>query len=401
VEGESARMMVLLWISLGLGFVWIFLFVSALRQAQATPTLKPLDPKRFVQSEARVCALVPARDEEQNIEACLRSLMAQSHERLRILVVDDRSEDATAEVVRRLMREADRLDLLQAPEPPAGWMGKCHALHLGAEHVAGDADWLWFVDADTLHHVDSLSASLGEAERVSADLISLVPHLEGRSFWERLVQPSVAALIAMFHRPSRVNDPKRPEAFANGQFILTRVAAYRAVGGHASVAGKVLEDVELAKCFQESGRRIHLAIGRDLFSTRMYSGLGSLVNGWTKNLYLLVQAGLARAWFAVIFSMVLSTWPAVFGIWAAGAFLTGHRPWPGWALAALLGTYAMVLSFQILLRAFNRWYPAYAPLAPLANLVVAIILLRSAWRHRHGQGVTWKGRKVHNLEGEP
>ena len=124
MEGESARMMVLFWISMALGLVWILLFVSALRQAQGTPTLKPSDLKRLLRSEARVCALVPARDEEQNIEVCLRSLMAQSHDRLRILVVDDRSADGTAEVVRRLMREDDRLDLLQAPEPPAGWMGK-------------------------------------------------------------------------------------------------------------------------------------------------------------------------------------------------------------------------------------------------------------------------------------
>ena len=290
---------------------------------------------------------------------------------------------------------------MEAPEPPEGWMGKCHALHVGMAQVPEEAAWPCFVDADARHHPECLARALEQAQATNTDLLSLVPHLEGRSFWERLVQPSVAALIAMFNKPSAVNDPTRPEAFANGQFIFVRAAVHRELGDHAAVAGKVLEDVELAGVYKRAGKRIHLAIGRELFSTRMYSGLASLVNGWTKNLFLLVQARLARALAALGLSLVLSIWPMVFGLWALVALLLGAQPWLDWGLWALLGVYGMVLLFQTGLRALNGWYPAYALLAPLANAVVAVILVRSAWRHRRGLPVNWKGRQVQDGKDAP
>jgi chlorobactene glucosyltransferase len=235
---------------------------------------------------------------------------------------------------------------------------------------------------------------LQAALRDGLDLLSLIPHLEGCGFWERLMQPSVAALIALFNRPGRVNDPSRPEVFANGQYILVRRQAYQVAGGHAAVAGKVLEDVELARVLVHAGSRLRLALGRELFSTRMYHNLSSLVNGWTKNFYMILRSRLHRVLAAGTTALLLSLWPAVFGLGSAAALISGWRPWPVAWLWSAVAVYAMVLVFQTVLRALNRWYPAYAPLAPLANLLAVFILLRSSWLHLRGRGVQWKGRQV-------
>jgi hypothetical protein len=182
--------------------------------------------------------------------------------------------------------------------------------------------------------------------------------------------------------------------FANGQYILIRRAVYQAVGGHAVVAGKVLEDVELARAVVGAGHRLQLALGRDLFTTRMYNSLRELVRGWTKNFYMILHSRVYKVLLAAAVSLLFSVWPAVAGGCAAVALLTGWRPWPSGWLWAVLGVYVLVLVFQVTLRAINRWYPAYALLAPLANLVVVAILLRSALKHLRGQGVVWKGREV-------
>jgi hypothetical protein len=139
---------------------------------------------------------------------------------------------------------------------------------------------------------------------------------------------------------------------------------------------------------------MRLALGRDLFRTRMYRNLSDLVHGWTKNFYMILHSRLHRVLAAGITALLLSLWPAVFGLGSIAALIAGWRPWPVAWLWFAVAVYGMVLFFQVVLRALNRWYPAYAPLAPLANLVAVFILLRSSWLNLCGRGVQWKGRKV-------
>jgi chlorobactene glucosyltransferase len=392
----------LVWTGLGLGALWLFVFLSNLRELGRTPLVRPQAPAPGAapQGAAGPClsVIVPARNEELNIERCLRSLLASRGVELEVLVADDHSTDRTAGLVRALAAADPRLRLLAVGELPPGWMGKCHALDWAVRQGHPRGEWLLFVDADTWHHPDGIAAALAEAVHGGADLLSLVPTLEAPGFWERLLQPAVAALIALFHRPSRVNDPGRAEAFANGQFILVRQAVYAAAGGHTAVAGKVLEDVELAGVLKHRGARIRLARGPEVFSTRMYTGLAALVQGWKKNLYLLVRARLAPALGAALLALVLSLGPALLGLVAAGLLAAGAWTGAAWGAWALVAVYLTVLGFQVALRGLNGWYPAYAPLAPLGNAILVYILLASAWHHRRGRGVVWKGRRV--LDGE-
>ena len=214
------------------------------------------------------------------------------------------------------------------------------------------------------------------------------------------MQPTMAALIAMFHPPERVNDPRRTDVFANGQFILVKRETYERCGGHQAVAGKVLDDVELARTMVGCGCSMHLAMARDLFSTRMYTDFHSLMEGWTKNFYMILESRFSRVLLAATLALFMSLWPAGFGIASLVGLAVGAHFWPPAFLFIALGIYVMVLVFQITLRGINRWYPHYAPLAPLANFMAVFILLRSAWLNAKGHGVRWKGRIVFDDKGD-
>jgi chlorobactene glucosyltransferase len=261
-------------------------------------------------------------------------------------------------------------------------------------------EWLLFTDADTRHHPQSLSSALRTALEEEVDLLTLIPHLEARSFWERLMQPTVAALIALFKQPEQINDPDDPEVFANGQFILVRKEAYQSCGGHQAISGKVLDDTELARTVVQSGCRMHIALARELFSTRMYTSFSALMAGWTKNFYMILESRFSRVLLAAGLALFMSLWPAGWGIASIVGLATGAHFWPEAHLWIALGIYVMVLIFQATLRGLNRWYPHYSPLAPLANFMAVFILLRSSFLNSKGRGVRWKGRIVFDDRGK-
>jgi len=386
-------MISLFWITVGIGALWLVLFAGSLLQIKRMPRIRPARGASHGRLP-RVSVIIPARNEEANIITCLESLLSQDHTDIEVIVVDDGSEDKTADLVARVARGDYRVRLVSAEELPAGWMGKCHAIHQGVTRGRPSGEWLLFVDADTVHESQSISAPLQVAIDRGVDMISIIPHLEAGSFWERLMQPTMAALISMFNNPARINNPDLPDVFANGQFIMVRREAYERAGGHEAVRGKVLEDVELARAVVASGGRNFFAMGRDLLTTRMYTSLKSLSEGWSKNFFMILQSRLPKVVLAGCAVVILSLWPALVGLGSLVALGTGWRPWPTAWLWAAVGIYALVTSFQATLRGLNRWYPRYAFLAPLANAMAMWILLRSARRHRAGSGVSWKGRVV-------
>ena len=193
-----------------------------------------------------VSVLVPAKDEERSIGDCLRSLLRQDYARLEILVVEDRSTDRTAELVRTFAASDARVRLLQVADLPPGWTGKTHALDVAQREARGE--WLLFVDADTQLAPTCVSALLHDAVTRGADLESVLPSFETSSFWESVVQPFAGACLMVLFPLSRVNDARRRDlAFANGQFLLIRRRAYDTIGGHAAVRDKFVEDVHLAR----------------------------------------------------------------------------------------------------------------------------------------------------------
>jgi glycosyltransferase involved in cell wall biosynthesis len=337
-----------------------------------TATHTPNDPS--------VSIIVPARNEEAGLRTCLESLLTQTGVAFEVIVVDDHSTDRTREIASSFSNQHVRV--IDAGPLPPGWTGKNNAVTTGAR--AARSEWLLFTDADTIHLPGSLARSLEEAARHGAALLSYSPEQVVKSLAEKAVMPVIFAELAATFRPSLVSDPRSPAAAANGQYILITREAYDAVGGHAAVAGNLLEDVALARAVKQSGRKIFFRYAGDAVRTRMYRTVAQLREGWTKNLALLFPSSVQLAALRIIeFVLIVAS----FAIATAAAF-HGHR-----RQAILAATLCLIL-YSFLWRRIRRAHFSWdANLLAIFGLpLFSYLLLRSARAHAKGS-VLWKGRK--------
>ena len=340
--------------------------------------------------EDRVSALIPARNEAATIARAVRSIAAQP-EVSEIIVVDDHSEDETAEILESLREEIPRLRTLRVGHPPPGWTGKSNALTAAAREATGN--WLLFADADTDHRAGSVAEVLERARSEHADMISLSPGQETLTWWEKAVIPFAFVELARRFRFSDVNDPNSEAAAANGQYIMVRRAAYEAAGGHEALHSEILEDVALARRLKSAGRRIVFLPGAQWVTTRMYRSFDALWLGWRKNLYLLwdrspadVLADFARAWFLYVAPPI----GCVLGLGAGAA--GGGADFAAFGVVCLA---AAGVGRYLYSRALERI--GFAP--GLANYLIpgaalfSLMLIDSMVAHRWLGSVTWKGRE--------
>src|SRR4030088_1712036 len=268
--------------------------------------------------------IVPARNEEECLRACLDSLVAQTGVAFEVIVVDDHSSDCSREIALSF----PGVRVIEAAPLPQGWTGKNNAVTCGAGVAQGE--WLLFTDADTVHLPGSLARSLDEAKRNGAALLSYSPEQVVISVWEKAVMPVIFAELASKYSPSQVSDPNSAVAAANGQYILITREAYDAVGGHAAIAGTLLEDVALARAVKGSGRKILFRYGGDAVRTRMYRSFAQLREGWTKNLALLFPSPVRLALLRLTeFALIAG------GLAAAVTAMLGGRIGPA-AVSAIL-----------------------------------------------------------------
>ncbi len=328
-------------------------------------------------SSPEVSIIIPARNEELNIGACLESLTAQTDVSFEIIVVDDGSTDLTREIAQVF----PGVRVISAGNALEGWTGKNNALIAGAN--AARAAWLLFTDADTIHLPGSLARALTEAKKEQADLLSYSPEQIVVTFSERAVMPVIFAELAAQYPPHKVREQNSAVVAANGQYILVRRAAYEAVGGHAAVATEILEDVALARLFRNAGHRVYFRYGADAVRTRMYRSWPQLREGWTKNLArLFPHTGLLALQGLALWCVAWSS----LGIAGLGAF---NRHW-------------LWLAFVVLwLTRYRRIRAAhFSTLNSLLTIafglpMFAYLLLRSKHAYASGQ-VLWKGR-VYNV----
>jgi chlorobactene glucosyltransferase len=340
-------------------------------------------------SRDRVSALIPARNEAENIARSVRSV-AEQPEVSEIIVVDDHSEDDTPAVLEILKDEIPRLRSLRVGEPPEGWLGKTHALAAGAREATGN--WLMFTDADTVHEPGSLAQVLERARLERADLVSLSPRQETPTWWEKAIIPFVYVELARRYRFEEVSDPDSESAAANGQYLLIRRAVYESAGGHAAVQGEILEDVAIARRVKKLGRRILFLPGAPWVATRMYRSLGEMWDGWRKNLYLLWDSSLPETLAAFARVSLLDVAPPLGFLFALA--LAASEPSAaaaGLALGCLAGVTVRRFSYG---RALKRlgFAPDLVNYEFLGAAVFGLLLIDSLAAHRWTGSVRWKGR---------
>lgn len=365
---------------------WLAPFAGLVRLADTRPSLSDVPPVEGTP----VTIVIPARNESETIETVVRSILASSYRPFELLVVDDRSTDDTAAVVERLAAGDARLRLVPGEPLPEGWYGKPWACFQGAR--AGTGDVLLFTDADTRHEPELLGRAVAALGRERADLVTVAPHQRCVTFWERVVMPQIWLLLGIRYHPRRVNGARRErDVIANGQFILTTREAYEAAGTHAAVRHEVAEDLALAQAYFRHGRRVHFAFAERLMETRMYQGLASLVEGWSKNVYLggrqsFPEEPALRGLVPVMLLAALGFWLLPPLALLAGALGAGVGSLSQAAIAAV----GLSVLFWGLISHGMKIPVAYGLLYPLGALTAIYIVLRSTWRG--ARRVEWRGR---------
>jgi chlorobactene glucosyltransferase len=370
--------------------IMAWLIVRAIRQRGLLPRLVVASPPPFDRAPL-IAVIVPARDEEDNIGRCLDSLIAQDYPagRLRVIVVDDHSQDATATVVGGIVARHGQVELLRSPPLPPGWVGKSHACWSGARAVLGETQWLCFIDADVTLAPAALSSALQAASTRRLDLLSLAPHQELKSFAERLILPCGLILLSFLQDLRRVQGRSGRDVTATGQFMLVRRDAYNACGGHAAICGAICEDLELARRVKEAGYSVLLMAGQELIAARMYTGWGTLWPGLAKNLVDTLGGPVATV--AVAFAAFFLAWAAILiPVLDLSSWLLEV---PGAAVALCLALAATGAAFGLHIAATSYFRVPfwYGFIFPLGYSVGALMAIDSVYRRLSGK-VIWKGR---------
>ena len=365
----------------------VFLSVLLLVALSNWRSLRRLSGYRAPSRLPTVSVLVPARDEERNVGACVRSLLAQEYPDLEVLVLDDDSQDGTWRILEGLAATDARLKVLRGAPLPAGWVGKHWACHQLSRAARGEL--LLFTDADTRHHPHALRQAVAALLHEEADLLSALPKEEAASWAERLLVPLMPWSIFSFLPISLAHRLRAPALSANvGQFMLFRRQVYEEVGGHAAVKGDVVDDLALGRLVKARGGRWRLVDGTEYVRCRMYHNFREVWAGFSKSLFgafgynpfLFVFVWL---WLGLVFLEP----PVVLALWGMGV---GTGPFSPVLAAVAIG--ASIFSWGLTHWRFG--FPRYlALLYPLTVSLAVVVALRSLVLTWTGRAM-WKGRAL-------
>jgi chlorobactene glucosyltransferase len=344
-----------------------------------------------------VSVLVAAKDEEENIETCVRTLMDQDYPNYELIVINDRSQDRTGAILDRLAAEYagrgdERFRPVHVTELRAGWFGKNNAMREGVEHSTGE--WLCFSDADCRQTSRrTLSMAVRQALENKIDFLSVLPVLETHSFWERVIQPVCGAIMILWFHPGRVNNPRSRAAYANGAFMLMRRSAYERIGGHERVRTEVNEDMHMARLAKGRGLRLYVMQNLDLYRTRMYTGLRQIWRGWSRIFYGCFGS-YGRLLISTLVLALISVMPYV-SLIVAAAFVgalgwSEAGPWRwvlGFAAAAVFSNQCLIVRFYRLSQADPRYAPTYF----LGSLIGLGMLINAMFKIGGTSATVWRG----------
>jgi chlorobactene glucosyltransferase len=318
-------------------------------------------------------------------------VLTSTYPSFEVIVVDDHSTDTTGAIARAIAEQASRLRVINAPTLPPGWFGKQWACATAASAARGEI--LVFTDADTQHAPDLLARVVNAMRLRHADLLSIAGHQEMHSFWERVIQPQVFALISMrYGGTEHISNATRPQdVIANGQFIAVSRRSYDALGGHALVRDRVAEDLSMAQEFVRAGRRVVVLLATEQFSTHMYASLREIVGGWRKNVYAggrhaSIGGATGRALYPVILLSVPLLGLAPPALLAAAAIGLLPSAWLVWSSIVV----AAALVFWTVIYRFMRAPVRYVLLYPLGFAMLLYIAVGAIAR---GRRVEWKERR--------
>jgi glycosyltransferase involved in cell wall biosynthesis len=372
------------WLLSGaLAAVWLDRLQDAARGMKRIADITRPEWDRRPEAMPRVSIVVPARDEQQHVAAALASFGAQDYDNLELIAVDDRSRDATGEIMERTAAEAIaaraglRFEVIHVRDLPAGWLGKTHAMWLAAQRTTGD--WILFTDADVKLRADAVRRALVYAEDVKADHLVLFPTHALETVGERMALAGFGMLFVFGHRPWKVSDPKAKDCIGVGSFNLVRKSVYESIGTFRALRLAIVEDMKLGERVKARGFSQHNVLGPGLLDLRWGDGGLGIVRNLTKNLFAVLEYRWLRALGACFLWLALNLLPFL-GLWLAS----------GWSKA---GFAMAVIAIAVLYAGMDSRMSPYVLLHPLNSLIIAYALVRSMVATLWHGGVTWRGTK--------
>jgi len=371
-----------------LAIAWLWQGVTALRGMRRLPDLTRVDPTTLPQLEPsetpHLTVIVPALNEEGSIAATLRSLLASTGIRLQVIAIDDRSTDDTGKIMDAIAAEEGssgphRLETIHIHELPAGWLGKPHAMALGAKQAS--APWLLFTDGDVLFHPRALELALREAVALKADHLVLTPTIIYESLGERSVLTAMQALAQWAVRLWKVADPRARDFIGVGGFNMVRREVYERVGGFESLRMEVLDDLFLGWRVKRAGYSQHVVVGPDLVRIRWIEGTLAVIRLFEKN-------GFAVSRFRVALHLLACASLVIHVVVPLAAIA-----WGGWAMAAGLWTYLAIGLVYLANRRISRVSPWHAIFFAPVTTIVLFAFLRSMVLALVRDGVDWRGTR--------
>ncbi len=339
----------------------------------------------------KLSVIVAAKDEETNIEACVRTMLDQDYPNYELIVVDDRSDDRTPEILQQLQETSPEFfKVIRIEELEDGWFGKNNAMREGIAQSSGD--WFCFIDADCWQTSrQTLSITMQEVLTTKIDFLSVTPDLNMVNAWEKVIQPACVLTLLAWHFPGFVNDSRRKTAYANGQFMMMSRACYEKIGGHERVKNEMNEDILLARNTQAAGLQLRMADNVGLFRTRMYEGISGAYHGWSRIFCGCIRSApaLLLTIFIVLF-YVLSPWiflaASVIGRVTSGAATPWNQLvllWSGVCIVQLLFSLHYSSNFKMK----KIWSVAF----PLGGLFTLTTLVNGLFKRLGLTHTTWRG----------
>ncbi|MDP6542966.1 MAG: glycosyltransferase family 2 protein [Phycisphaerae bacterium] len=367
--------------------VWISRHVMIYQQQRSGRMLGPDSPGPG-DDPPLVSVMVAAKDEEACIERCVRSMLGQDYPNFEMIVCNDRSDDNTAAIVQRIADEDPRLRLVNIESLPEGWCGKNNAMQTGIAQSTGE--WICMIDADCRQTSNrTLSVAVQHARDNDIDLFSILPALEMNGFWEKVIQPVCSGVMMIWFSPDKVNNPAKPNAYANGAFMLMRREVYEAIGTHEAVKDQVNEDMHMADRIKKSGKKLRVLRSDGLYTVRMYTSFKQIIRGWSR-IFFGTFGTLKRLTISFLLMAVMGLLPyaaALVGL--LGFHSTGSTSALVCGIAGLAGV-AMQLSVIFRYYRLLGNAGALALTYSMACIITLVVIIISMTKLRAGATVTWK-----------
>ncbi len=364
---------------------WIIIYLLARRDSRYILEPKPVKAIGL-HPPPLVSIIIPARNEERNLPECLMSLTKLDYPAYEVIIIDDHSTDQTYNVAESIIQHHSNFKIIKAKDLPEGWTGKNWANYQGS--IISKGKFLLFTDADTEFFPQAVSSGMTYAWEENLDMLSLLPQANMTNFWDKITLPLIGGLIMAWCPYVKINNPRSAVAGAVGAYILIKRKIYKAVGGHASIRGKIVDDREFGILVKSSGYKLHLLNGIKIYRVRMYDSFKSLWEGWTKNLFLGMNKSYINAIGAITIIFLLMVSPFLAMVWWLISY-SGHL---ALSLGIISANLVIMWIYIHLQRMFKGTLPIFYGLSlPLGGALVISLIVSSIFRYH--RGISWSGRE--------